>query len=196
MALLGTLFLPLHQGVEDFPGQPKHQSLSSSHEAGHAVIAEYLGYRVIHVSTAGAIVPADSPEAVLLSNGELAATGGYVEIDLPRLRPSDPDLDKDLQDIATFRMGGRAAEELTHPESALPNHWKADVGEFKEPLKKYKTEAELNGFLEEGYRRAKELLRDPEIMMQHQRLRQLLVSGVCSNRPNGEFVRKAIKGGK
>jgi hypothetical protein len=150
---------------------------------------------VFHVSTMGEIVLPDSPEAGLVSNGELAAIGGSIEIGWGMLCPNDQHFDIDLQNIATVLMGGRAAEELTHPDSPMPIHWKKDVEHFKELIQKCRrTEQQADDLLEEGHRRAKELLNNPEIAIEHLRVRSLLMSGAHRTYPNGELVRKAIRG--
>jgi hypothetical protein len=111
------------------------------------------------------------------------------------MKMSDPGFDDYLQDIATVMMAGRAAEELTHPHDVVPAHWKADIVFFREAaMQAQRTEPEINHFLEVGHARAKQLLQQPEIAKQHQKVRDYLFAGDGSH-PNGAFiVRQVIRG--
>ena len=176
-----------------YVSRPEIRQQVCSHEAGHAILADHFGYRVIHISIEGKLVPEGSPEAMLISNGELAAIGGDIEIRWGPIDPNARNFDECLQDIATILMGGKAAEELTHPASRS-NHWKADVAHFKEPFKKYRTEAQMDNLLQEGYQRAKVLLSNPKLAAYHRWLRDCLIAGVYRDRPNGSSLIRAMKG--
>jgi hypothetical protein len=158
------------------------------------VLAERFGYPVIHVSIEGKIVLEGSPESMLVSNGEFGATGGGAEIDFGRIFPNSPDFDEVLRNIATIQMGGRAAEEMTHPASAQSAHAKSDEFKFRDAWKKYRTREQLDFLLAEGHRRARAFLAHPTISKEHQRVRDFLFSGRDCTYPNGESVRKAIRG--
>jgi hypothetical protein len=174
---------------------PEHQSRSSSHEAGHAVLAAHFGHEVIDVSTEGEIVPKDSPDAMAINDGELAATGGNIQINWFKMNMNHPDFDDYLQNVATVLMGGRAAEELSNPDKVVPSHWKADVVYFRDVGKQARrNDAQINDFLEEGRRRAKELLSRSDLAEQHERVRNCLLDGRCGSHPNGKFVTRVMKG--
>lgn len=173
---------------------PEHRSRSSSHEAGHAVLAEYFHHEVIDVRTDGETVPEGSPEAMLVSGGKLGATGGETHINWAKMDMNHPAFDDHLRNIATVFMGGRAAEELTHHEKIEPDHWKADIAHFKQAAGRCRTESQMDELLEEGYRRAKDLLQHL-ISKQHKRVRDCLFADErCSRHPNGKFVRRVMKG--
>jgi len=174
---------------------PAFRSRSSSHEAGHAVLAHHFGHKVVDVSIEARIVPEGSPDAKSISGGQLGATGGHTQIDWTKVSIKAPNFDSYLQDIATVMMGGRAAEELTHPDDVVPAHWKADVVYFHDAASQaHRTESAINHFLEEGHLQAKELLQRTDIAEQHQRVRDYLFSGRGSH-PNGEFItRRVMKG--
>jgi hypothetical protein len=91
-------------------------------------------------------------------------------------------------------MGGRAAEEMTHPHSARRPHCKIDISDFKDRVRKVRTEVEMDAILEEGYRRAKTLLSNPEVSGQHNNLRRFLATDSDLSQPNGRFLRRVMKG--
>jgi hypothetical protein len=187
-----------HSEDEEFDryiATPEHQSRAGSHEAGHAVLAEHFGHKVIDVSTEGEIIPEGSPDAMAISGGELAATGGGVRIEWFKMNMNDPDFDDYLQNIATVLMGGRAAEELTHLEKVVPTHWKADVVYFQDIGRQaHRTDAQISDFLDAGHRKAKELLCRSDLAEQHQRVRDCLRDGRCRRHPNGKCVTRVMKG--
>jgi hypothetical protein len=156
------------------------RDLRISHEAGHAVLAEHFGYELLNLSL-DAIVSADG------------ATGGSAEIPF-RMYPKRSDFDKQLQDIATVLMGGIASEELTHPHLAKQSHGQKDVSEFKGRIAEFRSDAEMDALLEEGYRKAKSLLSNPEISEQHNRLRRFLTAEPDVQQPNGRYLRQVMKG--
>jgi hypothetical protein len=91
-------------------------------------------------------------------------------------------------------MAGRAAEELTHPDKVVPTHWDADVAYFQDVGRKARrTESQIGDFLEEGYRRAKALLQESDILRQHQQVRECLIAGHFTH-PNGKFITRVMKG--
>lgn len=161
---------------------PRIRGLTISHEAGHAVLAEHFGYELRNVVIEAIIVSADG------------ATGGSTEIGWNRLDPNAPDFDERLQDVATVLMGGRAAQELTHPHLAGASYWKMDVSDFKERIKKLRTEPEMECILEEGYSRAKALLSSSELSGQHNRLCRFLETNPDLRQPNGRILSRVMKG--
>ena len=156
------------------------RDLRISHEAGHAVLAEHLGYDLCNLSL----------EAVASADG---AIGGSAEINF-RLRPNRPDFAERLQDFATVLMGGVAAEELTHPHLANSTHAKQDVSDFKIFAAKWKTDAEADAILAEGHVRSKELLSTTELTEQHRRMCDFLAANPQPKQPNGKFLRRVMKG--
>lgn len=152
-----------------------------SHEAGHAVLADYFGYELRNLILEAAIV---SPEG---------ATGGSAEIDF-RIFPTRPDFHQQLQNIATVLMGGIAAEELTHPHLAKEQHGKIDVFQYKELARAFKRESEMNATLDEGFEKAKMLLSGANLKVQHVCLRQFLEANPLPQQPNGRFLRRVMKG--
>jgi len=159
----------------------KTRDLRISHEAGHAVLAEHFGYKLLNLTR----------EVVESANG---ATVGSAAIDWGRLDPNGPDFDERLLDAATVFMGGRAAEEVTHADSANTLHCKIDISDFKDRVRKVRTEVEMDAILEEGYRRAKTLLSNPEISEQHNNLCRFLETGRDLPQPNGRYLRRVMKG--
>jgi len=184
-----------NEQLQRYVSSPEHKSRSSSHEAAHAVLAYHFGHEVIDVTTDGEIIPQGSPDSMLVSGGELAATGGGTRIDWVKMDLNHPDFDDYLQNIATVLMAGRAAEELTHPEKVVPAHWKADLVYFQDVARQARrTESQIRDFLEEGFRRAQELLQRADVSRQHQRVRDYLIAG-RSTHPNGKFItRRVMKG--
>ena len=159
------------------------RDLRISHEAGHAVLAEHFGYKLLNLTIEAVIVSADE-----------GATGGSTDIDWNRLYPNSPDFDERLLDAAAVFMGGRAAEELTHPHLASASHWKIDISDFKDRVRKVRTEVEMDAILEEGYLRAKTLLSNPEISEQHNHLRRFLATEHRPQQRNGRFLVRVMKG--
>lgn len=158
------------------------RDLRVSHEAGHAVLAEYLGYEVRHLSVDAFIV------------SEEGAIGGSVEINWGQLSLNDPQFDEKLQDRATILMGGRAAEEMTHAHLAKESHWKHDISCFKDPLKVARTDEEMNVILETGHQRAAELLNTPKLRKEHTHLCVFLAKQPNLKQPNGRLLRRVMKG--
>lgn len=157
------------------------RDLRISHEAGHAVLAEHFGYELHNLALDAVIV---SPEG---------ATGGSAEIQF-RIFHKRPDLDKQLHDIATVLMGGRAAEELNYPHLAKESHWLMDIADFKGRIAEFRTDAEMNALLDEGHQRAKALLSDATLKEQHNRLCKFLATNPVPRQPNGGFLRRVMKG--
>jgi hypothetical protein len=176
-----------NERLQSYVKRPEIQSLTISHESGHAVLAEYFGHEVRDVVT--------KPKVVRSTDGEIVGvTGGSIEIGWRPLDLNDPDFDDRIQERATILMGGRAAEELTHPELAEASSWALDVEQFKDKVKGWRTGTEMDALLEEGYRKAKSLLRDPKISEQHTRLRNFLATEPVFNGPNGQYLCRVMKG--
>ena len=166
---------------------PEIRSSSISHESGHAVLAEHFGHEVHDVVT--------KPKVIRSRTGEfVGVTGGSIEIGWKHLDLNAPDFDDQIQEEATVLMGGRAAEELTHPELAQALSWAVDISQFKDKFKEWRAETEMDAILEEGYRKAKSLLSDLEISEQHNRLRNFLATEPTLNHPNGRFLCRVMKG--
>jgi hypothetical protein len=127
--------------------------LRISHEAGHAVLAAHFGYELCNLSLDASVVSLEG------------GTGGSAEINF-RLYPHRPDFDKQLDDIATVLMGGIAAEEFTHPHLASWSHCKKDIADFKARIGEFRSDAEMDAILDEGYHRAKALFSDAEVSEQ------------------------------
>jgi ATP-dependent Zn protease len=157
------------------------RDLRISHEAGHAVLGERFGYVLEHLSLDVSVV---SPEG---------GTGGTAEIQF-RMYHKRSDFPKQLQDIATVLMGGRAAEELAYPHLARDSHWQMDISDFKRRVSEFRGDAEMDALLDEGHRRAKVLLRNTEVSEQHDRLRRFLKTNPLPQRPNGNYLRRVMKG--
>jgi ATP-dependent Zn protease len=164
---------------------PEIRSLTISHESGHAVLAEYFGHELRDVDIKVVIISTDG-----MADG---ATGGSTTIGWKRLDINGPDFDEQIQEAATILMGGRAAEELTHSELAQASSWALDILQFKDKVKEWRTETEMDAILEEGYQTAKMLLRT-KLSEQHNRLRSFLATEPALNRPNGRFLCRAMKG--
>jgi hypothetical protein len=157
------------------------RDLRISHEAGHAVLGERFGYVLEHLGLDAAIA---SPTG---------GTGGSAEINF-RIFPNRADANQQLQDIATVLMGGIAAEEVTHPHLANEKHGKDDVSQYKELAKAFKRESEMNATLDEGFRTAKMLLSGADLKVQHDRLCRFLEKNPLPQRPNGNYLRRVMKG--
>jgi hypothetical protein len=158
------------------------RDLRISHEAGHAVLGERFGYVLEHLGLDAAI---DSPDT--------GGTGGSAEI-IFRIFPNRPDLHQQLQNIATVLMGGIASEEMTHPHLAKEGHGERDVSQYKELAKAFKRESEMNATLDEGFKTAKMLLSGADLKVQHDRLRRFLETNPLPQRPNGNYLRRVMKG--
>jgi hypothetical protein len=158
------------------------RDLRVSHESGHAVIAENLGYELRHMSVDAVIV---SPEG---------AVGGWVDINFERLSLNDPYFDERLQEIATILMGGKAAEEMTHPHLADESHWKNDISDFKDRVKVARTDEEMDVILEVGHHRAAQLLNSLGLREEHKRLCNFFANQPTLKHPNGRFLWRVMKG--
>jgi ATP-dependent Zn protease len=158
------------------------RDLRISHEAGHAVVAEHLGYELRHLSVDAPIV---SPEGTI---------GGWVDINFERLSLNDPEFDERLQEVATILMGGRAAEEMTHPELAKESHWKNDTSDFTERVRVARTDEEMGVLLEIGHQRATGLLNTSALHEEHNRLCVFLAKQPNLRYPNGRFLWRVMKG--